>query len=193
MGFTFFFVAAVVVAMLAVFATLIVRYRGQRIVTCPETHTAVATEIHAVLAASSWIVTQPRLVIASCSHWPERAGCDQACLSQIEASPEGTLVRNIVAKWYDERTCVYCAMPIHDVGFGAVVPALLSPDGALREWKDVAIEELPRMLESAGAVCARCELVEDFRRRFPNRVIDRREARSRPRRFAVAGPSAAVY
>jgi len=54
-----------------------------------------------------------------------------------EASPEETLVRNIVARWHAERTCVYCAKPIRELG-GAVVPALLSASGELCEWKDVA-------------------------------------------------------
>ena len=198
MGFTFFFLAGVLVAMVAVFIVLALRYRGKRIVTCPETHAPVSAEINAALAAGTWIAAQPRFVITACSRWPERAGCDQACAPQIEASPDETLVRNIVAKWYGERTCVYCAMPIHDVGFAAVAPALLGPDGTLREWKDIAIENLPQVLDKAVAVCARCELAEDFRRRFPDRVIDRpvtplREHGVLPGHFTVAGPSEAVY
>lgn len=193
MGFTFFFIATVSLAMIALFIALALRFRGKRIVTCPETHTPVGAKINAALAAGSWIVAQPRFVITACSRWPERAGCDQACAPQIEAAPEDTLVRSIVAKWYAERPCVYCATPIADIGIGAVAPALLGPDGTLREWKDVAIEHLPQVLENAVAVCARCELVEDFRRRFPDRAIERPRSSPPRHRFAVEGPSDAIY
>ena len=193
MGFTFFFVAAVVVAIFVLFVALVLRYRGDRIVTCPETRTPVGATINAALAAGSWIVAEPHFEISACSRWHERADCDQACASQIEAAPDGTLVRNIVAKWYGERPCAFCATPIVDIGFGAVAPALLSFDGALREWKDIAIEDLSSVLDHAVAVCARCELVEDFRRRFPDRGIDRPVTNARRHHFLVEGPSAAIY
>lgn len=119
---------------------------------------------------------------------------------QGEASPDETLVRSIVAKWYGERTCAYCAQPIRDIGGAAVAPALLGPDGALREWNDVAAQDLPLVLASAVAVCARCELAEDFRRRFPDRVTDRPITPLRehaaipvPRHLIVEPPSQAVY
>lgn len=198
MDFAFFFLAGAAVLMIASFIALALRYRGKRIVTCPETHAPVSTEVSASLAAGTWIASRPRFVITSCSRWPERAGCDQACAPQIEASPEETLVRNIVAKWYAERTCAYCAKPVHDIGFGAVAPALLSADGVLREWKDIAPEKLPQVLASAVAVCARCEVVEDFRRRNPRRMIERPESPLREHavhagHYEIEGPSASVY
>lgn len=175
-GIGFILAAVILVAMLAVFTALYVKFRGKRIVTCPETHEPVSTEINAALAAGTWLVTQPRFVVTACSRWPERAGCDQACAPQIEADAEGTRVREIVTHWYTERTCVYCAKPIEDL-VGAVGPGLLNADGELHEWSDIAVEDLPRTLASSVAVCARCELTEDFRRRFPNRVLDRFDAR----------------
>jgi len=195
-GIGFIFAAVVLVAMTVVFIGLYVRYRGKRLVTCPETHLPVSTEINAALAAGTWIAAQPRFVVTACSRWPERAGCDQACAPQIEAAPEETLVRNVVARWYAQHACSYCARPIHEIG-GVVVPALLAPDGELREWKDIAAEDLPRILEHSVAVCATCELVEDFRRRFPNRVIDRPDTAPRkPSAELVRGigePSQALY
>lgn len=187
-------IALVALGFAAAFTALYVRFRGKRIVTCPETHQPVATKVNAALAAGSWIVTQPRFVVTACSRWPERAGCDQACAPQIEADPQATLARNIVAKWYAERTCAYCSRDISDIR-GAVVPALLTADGSLREWKDVATEELPHVLENAVAVCATCELVEDFRRRFPDRILERQGAVRRPHEphLVVAEGTRAVY
>ena len=183
-GIGFIFAAVLLVALTAVFIVLYVKFRGKRIVTCPETHEPVSTEVNAALAAGTWLVTQPRFVVTACSRWPERAGCDQACAPQIEADAEGTRVRDIVTHWYTERTCVYCAKPIDDIG-GLVNPALLTSDGELREWVDVAAEDLPQYLASAVAVCATCELAEDFRRRFPERVSDRETT---PLRKSIAVP-----
>ncbi len=192
------FAALVLVAMTIVFVGLYVRYRGKRIVTCPETNLPVSTEINAALAAGTWVATQPRFVVTACSRWPEHAGCEQACALQIEAAPEETLVRTIVTRWYAERNCVYCAKPIADIG-GFVSPALLTSDGELCEWADVAADDLPRFLANSVAVCATCELAEDFRRRFPDRVSDRGVTPLRkpiaiePHRTAGAASSSAVY
>ena len=193
-GIGFFFAAGAFVAMIVVFIALYAKYRGKRIVTCPETRLPVSTEINAALAAGTWIVSQPRFVVTACSRWPERAGCDQACAQQIEAAPEATQVRNIVARWYGQRTCVYCARPIRDIR-GVVVPALLTADGDLREWKDVPAEDLPRILENSDAVCATCELAEDFRRRFPDRITERPALRKPPseRVHVIGEPSRAIY
>jgi hypothetical protein len=192
------FAAVVLVAMTVVFIGLYVRYRGKRIVTCPETNLPVSTEINPALAACTWLATQPRFVVTACSRWPEHAGCAQACALQIEASPEETLVRNIVTRWYAERNCVYCAKPIAAIG-GLVSPALLTSDGQLCEWADVAADDLPRFLASSVAVCATCELAEDFRRRFPERVSDRgvtplrKSIAIEPHRTAGAESPSAVY
>lgn len=97
-GIGFTFAAVVLLAMVVLFIGLYMRYRGNRIVTCPETNAPVGAKINAALAAGTWIVAQPRFVVSACSRWPERSGCDQACAPQIEASPDDTLVRNIVAK-----------------------------------------------------------------------------------------------
>lgn len=172
MGTGIVFATVVIVTMVALFIALYLRYRGKRIVTCPETLLPVGAEISAALAAGTWMTARPHLVVTACSRWPERAGCDQACASQVEAAPEETLVRSIVTRWYGERTCFYCAQPIGEIS-GAVVPALLDSDGALREWKDVAAEDLPGALANSVAVCAKCELAEDFRHRFPNLVTMR--------------------
>lgn len=146
--------------------------RGNRIVVCPETLRPVAATIDALHAVRTGLTGTPRYIISSCSRWPERAGCDQACCQQIAASPRETLVRDIVSRWYKDRACAYCGASIHEIN-GAVLPALRSLDGQLREWVDIPPEQLPDLLSTALAVCARCELAESFRREFPQLVIDR--------------------
>src|SRR5215218_1660308 len=69
------------------------RYRGKGVVICPETRRPVAVEVDAALAA--WAATEGAvdLRLKSCSRWPERAGCHQDCVRQIELAPENCVVR----------------------------------------------------------------------------------------------------
>ena len=157
----------ILVALMAIGVAFLVRsihYRQQRILTCPETQEPIV--------AAGRKSFSGHFIVTTCTRWPERAGCDQACAWQVDAMPEETLVRSVVAHWYGERHCVYCSRAIRDVG-GAVAPALLAFDGTLREWKDVPAEDLPPILANSFAVCANCELVEDFRLRFPDRIVER--------------------
>lgn len=166
-------------------------HRGARVVICPETLKPVGATVNALHAVRTEITGRPRYIISSCSRWPERAGCDQACTSQIAASPRETLVRDIVARWYEDRACAYCGAGIHEIG-GAILPALRSHDGRLREWNDIPPEQLPDMLSTALAVCARCELAESFRHDFPQLVTDRSRVRAHPNSQPLR-PTDAVY
>ena len=66
-------------------------------------------------------------------------------------------MRTIVARWYAGRTCVYCNVPIREISGSAVLPALLSPYGELREWSDAngGSEVLDRLRSQMADVCAK--------------------------------------
>ena len=68
-------------------------FGGLREVSCPETAEAVLVRIHLTHAIASRLSGGNELCLRSCSRWPGRQGCDQACLSQIAASPGGCRVR----------------------------------------------------------------------------------------------------
>jgi len=55
-------------------------YRDGRTVNCPETHAPVSVRFNAVRAAWSGLAGQPKLRLADCTRWPERAGCGQECI-----------------------------------------------------------------------------------------------------------------
>ena len=59
-------------------------YRGMRTVNCPETHAPVSVRINALRAAFTGLSGKQKVSLASCSRWPERAGCDQACIPDAE-------------------------------------------------------------------------------------------------------------
>jgi hypothetical protein len=60
------------------------QYRGTRTVNCPETHAPVSVRFNALRAAITGLSAKPKLNLADCSRWPERGGCDQACIPDAE-------------------------------------------------------------------------------------------------------------
>jgi hypothetical protein len=61
------------------------RYRGRRIVTCPETKTSEEIAVDARRAAISAAFGEARLDVTECSRWTANAGCARACLAQVDA------------------------------------------------------------------------------------------------------------
>jgi hypothetical protein len=65
------------------------RFRGTRLLTCPETHTDAVIEVAARSMGRQAIMDEPCLRVSQCSRWPMRRECGQDCLRQIEGrSPE---------------------------------------------------------------------------------------------------------
>ena len=62
--------------------------RGERVVTCPDNQKHAGVQVVVRRAGA-------QLCLRSCSRWPEKAGCGQECLRQIEAAPADCLVRTI--------------------------------------------------------------------------------------------------
>lgn len=58
------------------------QYSGSRLVSCPENQRPVVVSIDTQYAAATGIDGCPRLQLSACTRWPERANCDQACLSE---------------------------------------------------------------------------------------------------------------
>jgi hypothetical protein len=149
------------------------RYRGTRLITCPETGCAAAVEVDKKHAASTSALGETELRLSSCSRWPEREGCGQECLSQIEASPEGCLVRNMLIEWYRGADCAFCRKEIPEIHWSDHKPALRTPEGRTIEWSDVRPEDLPRVLATHERVCWNCHIAQSFRAQFPGLAVER--------------------
>ena len=148
-------------------------FRGKRLITCPETQKPAAVQVAAGEAGVGAFFSEPTMRLRECSRWPERQNCGQYCLQQIEADPENCLVWNIVSKWYEGKSCVFCHKPIGPLHHVDHAPALLSPDFRTTEWKYVRPEELPEIFDTHQPVCWNCHVTESFRRLHPELVTDR--------------------
>ena len=149
------------------------KYRGKRVVVCPETRKYVAVEVDARHAATTAATGRPELVLHSCTRWPERADCDQACISQIERAPEDCLVRTMLEGWYAGKSCHFCGCAFGEISWADHKPALLSPDHLIVEWKDVPPERVPEALKTHSPVCWDCAIAETFRMEHPELVTER--------------------
>jgi hypothetical protein len=149
------------------------RYRGKRLVTCPQTRKTVAVDVDAKHAALTAAVSHPDLRLKTCTRWPERQDCGQECLLQVELSPEDCLVRNILTSWYSGKYCVSCGTKLREARVLDHQPALLDDTGQTIELADIALETIPAVLASHYPVCWDCHITETFARKHPDLVVDR--------------------
>jgi hypothetical protein len=152
-------------------------YRGDRVVKCPENQRPAGVRLDAVRAAAAGFGIASKLQLSACSRWPEKAGCGQDCLREIEASPADCLVRNIVAKWYEGKSCVSCGNALGPIEWGPNQPALLSADKSSVEWKQVPADQLIEMLEAAAPVCFACHMANTLVREYSDLAIERNRPR----------------
>lgn len=149
------------------------RFRGARLVTCPQTNEPAGVEVDASRAALTAVLGKPDFHLTACSHWPERQGCGQECLKQIEAAPDGCLVRAILTKWYDGKRCVLCGKGLGDIDWLEHKPALMNTGRRTFEWREIRAERVPEVLSTHLPVCWNCHIAETFRRQYPELVVDR--------------------
>ena len=153
----------VILATLVVGGFLLVRawlaWREKRLITCPENERPAAVRVDALKAAAGVLTGTPELHLSECSRWPEKQGCGQECLRQIEKGPGECLVRTLVAGWYEGKTCASCGKPIREVAWAEQRPGLRAPDGSLAFWPDVPPETLPDVFQTHAPVCWNCTVV----------------------------------
>jgi hypothetical protein len=150
------------------------RYRGEHLVTCPETTAPAAVSVDLGRAALTALVEgRADLRLTNCSRWPERGRCDEPCVCEVEAHGQAGTVAAIVADWCDAKPCVLCGKPITSPGSSERPAALLGPDAISVTWRDVPGERLPALFASHQPVCWSCHHIEAFLREHSDLVTDR--------------------
>src|SRR6202158_69435 len=87
------------------------KFRGKRLVSCPETHKAAAVRVAAGKASLEATVGNEQLRLSECSRWPERETCGQECLAQIQEAPKACLVWTIINRGYQGKKWGCCPKP----------------------------------------------------------------------------------
>jgi Protein of unknown function (DUF1761) len=79
-------------------------YRDGRTVNCPETQAPVSVQFNALRAAWTGLAGPPKLRLADCTRWPERADCGQECIPDaVEAKPAPVQVSLNQVPWRTRR------------------------------------------------------------------------------------------
>jgi hypothetical protein len=125
----------------------------KRTIQCPENHTSCDIEIDRKQAILTSLQGQRDLCVKSCDRWPEKQGCGQECVMQIEPSP--SVLARIFSQWYDGKHCARCNNQLSrddwDHGHVAVLSA-----GNLVEMREIPLEQLPQALVGCVPLCIRC-------------------------------------
>jgi hypothetical protein len=167
-------VSLIVIASIPPFATWLLlrseigqaflRYRGKRLVGCPETDTPAVVEAAALFAGLPPPFGLPRLRVKSCSRWPERADCAQPCVWQIRAAPNDTLLKTMLRR-YEEGDCVRCgqsldsfARPQHEAGVDGI--GVHGSPRVTPELREIAAAWIPAVVATNAAVCRDCRAIE---------------------------------
>jgi len=176
-----------ILPMLAIVATVLVvvglrralrtylKFRGKRLVSCPETHRPAAVRVAAGTAAFKATLGNEQLRLSECSRWPEKEACGQECLAQIREAPKACLVWTIINRWYQGQKCVYCHKPFGEIHWHDHPTALLDSERKTVEWSEIPAEKLQEVLGTHRPVCWNCHVAETFRREHPELVVDRPE------------------
>jgi hypothetical protein len=157
------------------------KYRGTRIVTCPEIGRPAIVEVDALEASLTSIVGRPDIRLENCSRWPLKNQCGQECLANLDVAPGECLVSGVLMRWYRGKNCVYCGKLAEELHWIDHRPALLSPEGELVEWSGVPLENLSMVLKTHLPVCWDCYIAQSFRRDHPDLVV------FRPWRHSIPG------
>jgi len=147
------------------------RYRGPRIVTCPETKEPTIVEVDSLHASLTSTVGLPDIRLQNCSRWPIKEQCGQECLLDLDVAPDSGLVSGVLMRWYRDKSCAYCRKAFPELHWVDHRPALLSASGNLLDWNQVTRGELRNVLETHAPVCWDCYIAQSFRRDHPDLVV----------------------
>jgi hypothetical protein len=157
------------------------RYRGTKIVTCPETGRPAVVEVDALHASLTSTVGLPDIRLENCWRWPLQEQCGQECLTNLDVAPDQCLVSGVLMRWYRGRTCCYCGKPFEELHWTDHKPAFRNAEGLLVRWNGVSVENLSTVLETHLPVCWDCYIAQSFRRNHPDLVT------FRPRQNGIGG------
>ena len=149
------------------------KYRGSRIVTCPETSRPAIVKVDSVHASLTSIVGLPDIRLQDCTRWPIKGQCGQECLMDLDVAPESCLVSGVLMRWYRDKNCVFCNRTFPELHWVDHRPGLLTPEGNLLAWNAVKLDQMRNIMETHTPVCWDCYIAQEFRLDHPELVVFR--------------------
>jgi hypothetical protein len=147
------------------------RYRGIKVVACPETDRPTMVEVDALHASLTAIIGRPDIRLETCSRWPMKNQCEQECLANLDVAPGECLVSGVLMRWYRGKNCAYCGKPAEELHWMDHKPALQTAAGQLIEWSEVPVRKLSLVQKTHLPVCWDCYIAQTFRQNHPDLVV----------------------
>jgi hypothetical protein len=163
------------------FVCAYIRYRDSRLIICPDNDAATIVEVDAVHAALTSALGQPDIRLQNCGRWPLHQNCRQECLVQLDVAPEECLVRGVLMRWYQFKSCIFCGKTFEQIQLLDHKPALQNPEGKLVDWNEAATKDLQIVLNNYKPVCWDCYVAQSFLHEHPELVV------YRPWRYDIPG------
>jgi len=154
------------------FVRAYIRYRDSRLIICPQNGEAAIVEVDAVHAALTSTLGQPDIRLQNCWRWPIHQACGQECLLQLDVAAPDCLLRGVLLRWYDSKSCLYCGKTFEQIHLLDHKPALLSPNGELLTWADLTTD-FQTVLHAYQPVCWDCYIAQSFVHEHPELVTYR--------------------
>jgi len=155
------------------FVRAYIRYRDSRLIICPQNGEAAIVEVDAVHAALTSALGQPDIRLQHCGRWPIHQACGQECLLQLDVAPPECLIRGVLMRWYESKSCIYCGKWFDQIHLLDHKPALQGPDGRLLDWGELSMDDLETVLTGYKPVCWDCFIAQSFVREHPELVVYR--------------------
>jgi hypothetical protein len=137
------------------------RYRGIKIVACPETGSCAVVEVDTLQASLTSIVGRADIRVESCSRWPMKSQCGQECLATLDVAPGECLVSGSLMSWYRGRNCVYCGNPAEELQWMDHKSALQTPRGEV-ELRTVPVARSSIVIKTHLPVCWNCYIAQSL-------------------------------
>ena len=99
----------------------------------------------------------------------------------VKSNPHDAATTAQLKAFFEGKQCAACTRPISPMHAGDLPPGLLN--AKTREaiaWADIPAADLSATLESHVPICSNCVLIETFRRRNPELVVDRHRTVENP-------------
>ena len=148
------------------------KYRGAKIVACPETGSCAVVEVDTLHASLTSIVGRAQIRVESCSRWPMKSQCGQECLATLDVAPGECLVSGSLMSWYRGRNCVYCGNPAEELQWLDHQSALQTQRGEVGS-RSVPVARSSIVVKTHLPVCWNCYLAQSSRKGHPDRAADK--------------------
>ena len=97
--------------------------------------------------------------------------------AQAAASKHDLATNELLKRYFDGKSCAICKKAIPPVQRTGMKPGLLDPaTHETHSWDQIPNGSPTAYLEGQLPLCPSCQVAESFRKRFPDRVVDRERA-----------------